>query len=164
MRLQNSTLTLLNEIELAEGEITEQVEQKMIALCSQVDQAGLFIKRSEAVIEHYLKQIEDLKVVVDRLENANGYLKKSALEAIKLSGSDLKGESYTFSLRRNPPKVIVKDESMVSDFYKNKKEIITVDKKRIKEAFDNGVEVDGAEIIQDYSVKLNLISKKQIEE
>lgn len=164
MRILSTTLNLLNEIELAEGELTPEVELKIKSLSSQVDQAGEFYKRSENMIKFYESQIDSMKNLISRFERVNEYIKQSAKDSIALTGSDLKGDVYSFSLKKNPPRVNIKDESIISDYFKNKKEVVTVDKKRIKEAFDNGMEVDGAEMVQEYSVRLNFNTKKQIEE
>ncbi len=163
MKLLSSTLNLLNEVELTEGEITPEVESKLISLSKQVDQAGYFLKNVDKKIEYYQQEIDAMKTIIDRLEKTSDWIKASAKQAIELSGGDLKGDLYAFTLKKNPPRVHIRDEALIDDFFKDKKELVTVNKTRIKEAFKDGLEVDGAELVQETSVKLTIF-KKQIEE
>jgi len=78
----------------------------------------------------FVRQQESLKQLLDFL----------------LHGEKLKTDKFTYSYR-NSQSVHIIDESLIPAEYLNVKEVVTVDKKRIKEALADFNDVSGAEIV-----------------
>ena len=112
--------------------------------------------------ENYLKYMDELKAKIVYLkEQADRITKKArtaqkrydwikqAMEYYLRSTGENKKEigTYTISIRKNPPKVIIDDEQWLPDDYYNI--VRTADKTKIKEAMTDGklvLTVDGKEI------------------
>ena len=112
--------------------------------------------------ENYLKYMDELKAKIAYLkEQADRITKKAraaqkrydwlkqAMEYYLRSTGENKKEigTYTISIRKNPPKVIIDDEQWLPDDYYNI--VRTADKTKIKEAMMDGklvLTVDGKEI------------------
>ena len=112
--------------------------------------------------ENYLKYMDELKAKIAYLkEQADRITQKArtaqkrydwlkqAMEYYLRSTGENKKEigTYTISIRKNPPKVIIDDEQWLPDDYYNI--VRTADKTKIKEAMTDGklvLTVDGKEI------------------
>jgi hypothetical protein len=77
----------------------------------------------------------------ERLENAV----KRHMEMV--DAKEIVTDLYTLKLRKNPPKVEIVDEIMISKEYLVQKTTYSADKKAIADALKNGVPVDGARLI-----------------
>jgi enolase len=77
----------------------------------------------------------------ERLENAV----KRYMEMVDVK--EVVTDLYTLKLRKNPPKVEIVDEIMISKEYLVQKTTYSADKKAIADALKNGVPVDGARLI-----------------
>jgi hypothetical protein len=77
----------------------------------------------------------------ERLENAV----KRYMEMVDVK--EVVTDLYTLKLRKNPPKVEIVDEIMISKEYVVQKTTYSADKKAIADALKNGVPVDGARLI-----------------
>ncbi len=84
-----------------------------------------------------------------RREHLRWYL-QDELEVMNIP--NIKTARFTISLKNNPPKVNVISEDLIPiNFIKAS---YSVDKSALKEALENGQEIDGAELIQERSVQI----------
>lgn len=106
-------------------------------------------------IAYLIKSAKDtetaLKAEIDRLnERKKMFIREQ--ESLKqlldflLGGEKLKTDKFTFSYRTSQS-VNILDESLIPAEYLNVKEVVTPDKKKIKEALADFDEVAGAEIV-----------------
>lgn len=93
---------------------------------------------------------EEAKRLADRkrsFENREKQLKKYALDCLLTAGlSSLKTSRNTFTARKGVASVIIENESLLPDELVTVQTVVAPDKKAIKEAIENGVDVPGAHI------------------
>lgn len=70
----------------------------------------------------------------------------------KIDKKKIQTPLYKISIQKNPAKLVVKDESKVPDEYL--KIIKEIDKAKLKEAIQDGLSVDYAEIIQEEGLRI----------
>ncbi len=140
-----------DEINEETGEVIDNTEAVQ-ALLSELEG-----KRDEKAdnIAYLMQEAKDtelaLKAEVTRLNERKAMFIKQQ-ESLKnlldflLSGEKLKTDRFTFSYRTSQS-VNITDESLVPAEFLNVKEVVTPDKKRIKEALANFDDVAGCEIV-----------------
>lgn len=158
--ISNQYQQLFNQIETEEDidnnilnkldEVKDLMENKAIALAS-------FIKNIEAerkMIDEAEKAMSNRKHQLSKkMENLTEYL---TLNMKRCGITEINRSPYfVIKLKKCPPSVIIKDENLIPDEYKKTKEIITVDKIKIKEEINQGVVIDGAEL-QTNNVRLEI--------
>ena len=119
------------DIQLQKGKLTIEVQELEKAL-----------RESEAY-----KLLEQKKAELAEYEVKEEHIKQVILDG--MINNDLKSVEFTyqkFTVKSNPPSVRIIDEELIPKEYKNEKVTITVDKKKIKDAIQNGGIVDGAEL------------------
>jgi hypothetical protein len=129
--------------EEVKAEIMEQVKATMEAKSENII----------AIVKNYEARIEAIKGEEKRLaeyrrveENKLNRLREYTVNCMEVMGNKkLETNLGRISLRKKPDNLIILDENQVPDIYKTIKEIISVDKKAIKEAMKNEV-VEGCRI------------------
>lgn len=120
------------DIQLQKGKLTIEVQEAEKAL-----------RESEAY-----KLLEQKKAELAEYEAKEEHIKQVILDG--MIDNDLKSVEFTyqkFTVKSNPPSVRIIDEELIPKEYKNEKITVTVDKKKIKDAIQNGGIVDGAELM-----------------
>jgi len=123
----------------------------------------------ENKIEGYAIVMDELKASSERIQNEERRLKKrrdvqmnnynrmrdTLLDQMKLLNLDrVKTDKYTVSIRNNPVKITVRDESNIpKSFYDE--QLPKLNRKKLKEHLVNtGEEVEGIELTQDESLQI----------
>lgn len=123
----------------------------------------------ERKIEGYAIVMDELKASNERIRNEekrlaqrrrvqqNNYdrMRETLLDQMKLLELDrVKTDKYTVSVRQNPVKVVVSDESNIpKDFFIEQRP--RVDRKKLKERLEStGEELEGVELIQEESLQI----------
>ena len=123
----------------------------------------------ERKIEGYAIVMDELKASNERIRNEekrlaqrrrvqqNNYdrMRETLLDQMKLLELDrVKTDKYTVSVRQNPVKVVVSDESNIpKDYFIEQRP--KVDRKKLKEHLEStGEELDGVELTQDESLQI----------
>lgn len=154
--LSNEYQLLLNQEEYTEDdlkrldELTDNIEDKAIGI------AGVILNmQDEAKIIHDAidRMCDKQQRLVSKIEFMKEYLKehmtKCNLKKIT------KSPFYDVALRKNPPKLEVLSPLNVPREYFNAKEILSLDKERLKrDIIDNGVCVEGVTLVSGYSVSI----------
>lgn len=151
---------LVNDLELSEGEITTDIEARMLELSKSADDAAIFLDRCDQVAEHLKSIIDQIKSKIKTIESAQDFVKSDIKKSIQSLGCDLEGELYTFKLAKAAPKVIIDDESSISELYLRTKVIHEVDKKQICDDLKNGVPIEGAHLEENFSLRKSINTKK----
>lgn len=128
------------------GQIEDELETK-------ADSYKVVIDRLSADAEMFKAEEKRLQDKRKRLERNIGQMKKNLEEAMRLQGkSKIKTNLFSFSIQKNPPSVVIFDESAIGEAYKTYS--VSFDKKAIKEALKAGEEVPGAKLEQSESLRI----------
>lgn len=121
----------LFEIQLQRGMLQLEVQKAEQALRETPEWKALEAKKSE--LANYTTMEENAKnFVLEWMLNNN-------LKVLEFS-------NQRFTVKTNPPSVKILDEELIPAEYKNEKVTVTVDKKKIKDAIQNGWIVEWAEL------------------
>lgn len=144
-----------------EGELTPQLEDMIsnheIALAHKTDAIVFCMKDIENQIEFFKqqeKQIKEYRAVLERgLERFEDRIKTfvKTIEKEKLDG-----DLYSISLRKSTGKVIVNDLDAIPEEYKVTKVVVDADKKKLKETLSLGIDIPGAVIEYEPTLKLSV--------
>lgn len=157
--ISQKAIQLSNDLELLEGEIDETIEAQMMALSESADDAGLFLDRSEHLI-NYFKQFRDqISAKIRTMQNAQEFVESELKKSCAALGS-IEGDNFIFKLQKTKDKVVIDDESKISDLYLRTKVIHEPDKTAIADAIKAGHAVDGAQLVPNFSLKKTLNTKK----
>lgn len=148
--IEQEYLSLAQTLTENGGELTPELEEALMInqanLETKSTNYGLVIKQMEYecdILDSELKRLQGLK---KSRENAIDRLKHNISEAMKLYGYD-KIETPVLKLSfRKSETVEIDNEMQVPDDYKVTKVSVTADKKLIKEAIKEGLEIPGAHI------------------
>lgn len=150
----NELLTMLNTdadneaindtLDLITDSLTDKAEN-IAKLLNALDGDILMIKTEEQ------RLAERRRVIENRRDNLKDYLKQS-LENAEIKKVDT--PLFTISIRTNPHKVEVMDEASLPERFFERKEIISVLKKDILEAYKQGEIIEGVLITQGTSLQI----------
>ena len=160
--LYNITLeqkSLINEIALMEGELTPEMEERLIITKSEIQQktiAYLEVIQSKesfnSLIDNEVKRLQGMKKtnnnVIDRL-------KGNLLLAVKTFGNYTIG-TQKFGTRKSSSIQVQSD--MINSLpkeYKTIKVTETADKAALKDALKRGEEIDGVSLVESLNLKIN---------
>lgn len=143
----------------ADEEVTELLQQTLQSvnedIKTKVDNMVRVIRNYEAdvkALKDEEKRLADKRKSVEnskqRLEN---YLQSFTSET---EGKKFKGNIFDVSIRKNPPKVIVDDESLIPVEFITVKEVKTVDKTALKNHIKLIGDVEGCRLVQEESLKI----------
>jgi hypothetical protein len=119
-------------------------------MIDQLEQGVDFFKSKAEEANQARKQYESL---IDRMKNN---LKFTMQE---LNTDEIRGEEYRYKLSRSKPKVEITSEDKLPASYLKEKIVYSADKDLIKEDLDKGIEIDGARLIESYSLRSYLVKK-----
>ena len=147
----------LAEIEAMQGELTPELEAQLEITATQLNSKSIayleVIKNKEAfntLITDEIKRLQAMKKVNDNLVTR---LKDTLLMAVKTFGTFEVG-LQKFGTRKSST-VEVADVNALPKEFKVVKVTETADKKAIKEALQEGFEIDGCEIKEHLNLKIN---------
>lgn len=149
-------LAILGDIELNDGEITTEIQQRIDLLAENFEEKaiayGYVIKQyegEESLIDAEIKRLQELK---KKSAKVSDYLKERISGAMIDFGIE-KIETPTLKLSfRKSEAVEVVDESLLDQQFFNYKP--TIDKTAIKAAIKAGEEVPGARIVSNLNLQL----------
>lgn len=133
------------------GELTEELEQALALneknLQSKVDGYKLYIEHLEKRAE-YFKQIEnEAKDARKMFENVQDRLKDRIKSVMSfLNVNEIEGESYRFKLIDGKDKLVIHNESLISDEYKKEVVSLELDKEKLMKDLQAGLKIDGVDI------------------
>jgi len=150
---------LINEIEEMEGEITTEMEERLVITKSEIQQKTIayleVISSKESfnsLIDNEIKRLQGMKKqnnsIVDRL-------KDNLLLAVKTFGkyqigTQKLGTRNSSSVQVDPDKV-----NSLPKEYKTIKVTEAPDKKALKDALKRGEEIDGVQLLENLNLKIN---------
>lgn len=129
-------------------EIAEQLEDKAIAVAS-------YIKNLEAEREAIEKAKKNMAERESRLDKRADYLSQYLQSNMERCGiTEIKSPMFVIKLKKCPVSTDILDENMIPNDYKKSKEIVTIDKLKLKEEMLAGVIVPGAALKQNNRLEI----------
>lgn len=156
--ISQKAIQLASNLEILEGEINEDIEQQMLDLSRSADDAGLFLDRSEYLIKYFKNFRDQISSKIKTLENASEFVESEVKKSVETLG-ELSGESFVFKLQKTKGKVVV-DESLLHETYLRTKITHEPDKTKIYDDLKAGIQVEGAKLEENYSLKKTINTKK----
>jgi len=154
-QISNTYQALLDKEEFNDADmealdqIADDMREKSIQIAYALNNFRAMIQSIDEAIDRMQYRKAHLFNKTSRLAN---YL-KNELEKCNIQKIDDHPE-FEIKIRKNPKKVEVLDESFIpKDFYE-KKEVLTLNKKKLKEALESGQSIDGARLIQETSLQI----------
>jgi hypothetical protein len=151
--------SLINEIEELEGEITPEMEERLIIAKSELQQKTIaymeVISSKDSfngLIDSEIKRLQGLKKQNNSIVQR---LKDNLLMAVKSFGNYQIGTQKIGTRKSSSIKV---DADKINDLpkqYKTIKVTEAPDKKALKDAIKNGEEIDGVSLIENVNLKIN---------
>jgi len=127
-------------------EIEAKLEEK-------ADNTRLILSKLDSDIEFLNKEIKRLQERKKMIERNKESLKTLLSIALKMSGVEkLKTKKATFYFAPTPPRVVINDENLIPDEFKLIK--TEIDKQKLKEALKNGLEIKGATLEQNETLRI----------
>jgi hypothetical protein len=146
-----------SDIELTEeeqaclfGRIKDEAKDKQLAVAA-------YIKNIEAEIKSMEKYQDEMQERVVKFSNKASKLKdylKYSLDSLGLE--KVEGIEFDISIKKNPPSVLIEDESVLPAFFiKEEVSVIKkIDKKLIAERLKQGEKVAGCDLVQNTRLEI----------
>lgn len=147
-------LAMLEDPEVDEEVIADTLEGIGGELELKADNYARTMRQMDADAKAIKAEEERLYARRKSLENRSAWLKQRLQDVMELTGkTKFKTELFSFGIQKNPPKVVITDESRIGHDY-----LIPqppkVDTKAIKDALNNGFHFDWAHLEQSESLQI----------
>ena len=141
----NATDAIVDTLESIEGELSDKAEN--IAKISNMASYEV------SSIEQEIKRLQDKKRVIENGQDRLRQYLKSQME--RISKDKIKTDLYTISIRKNPPRLILDDETKIpAEFLTLIPERYEVQKDKVKECLKSGEFVPGAHLESGSSLQI----------
>jgi hypothetical protein len=148
-----------------QGELTPEEDTKLKlfteSLIEKVDGYKHFFDRLDMSVSYWKAKENEAKQIRKALESnidhAESYLKNIMLSR---GVSELSGEEFIFKISPTAGEVVITDEQAAKECYGKEKITIEIDKKKVREDLENGINIDCAVIKQNYQLRAKAITKK----
>lgn len=145
----------LNELENISEENLLELDNIKEDFSNKAINVAAYIKNMEAeesaIKEAIFEMKEREKRISGKIESLKKYL---TLNLSNCDITEIKSIQFDIKIKKCPPSVNIINDSFILDEYKSTKEIVSIDKNKIKNDILNGVIVDGAEIV--YNTRLEI--------
>lgn len=122
-----------------------------------VDDAYISIRHVENAIESLKKEEEERrsrrKALEARVEEAKAFIKKYMLQE---GLAELEGNVVKYSLAKSQPKLIIEDEKVIPEDYKQQTVITEIRKDAIKDQLKMGDQIPGCRLEDSFSLKVGV--------
>jgi len=150
--------SLIDQVEQAEGELTEELEQALQINETQLQSKSIayleFIQSKETFNSRIDDEIKRLQAMKKRNANLVSKLKNRLLDAVKLFGNFEVGLTK-FGTRKSQQVVVEVNANELDGEFKTITITEKADKKAIKDAIKRGESVEGCELIDVLNLKIN---------
>jgi outer membrane murein-binding lipoprotein Lpp len=129
-------------------EISAKIEDKAIAVAS-------YIKNLDAEREAIEKAKKNMAEREARLDKRADYLTQYLQSNMERCGiTEIKSPMFVIKLKKCPFSTDIIDENIIPDDYKKTKEVVTIDRLKLKEELQAGVIVPGAALKQNNRLEI----------
>ena len=156
--IEKEYLDLTSEIIENEGELTPELDERLTitknALEYKANQYAHVIKTLDHEVDAIDKEIERLQAMKKARSNAKDRLKKAVADAMQIFEiTEIKGEFMKLYFKKTEA-VVIDDEKLLPSTYQREKITYTPNKTAIKEAIENGEEIPGSHIQENYNLQI----------
>ena len=155
-QIEQDYLELINEIEEADGELSQEVQDALVINEGQLKQKSIgyleVIKMKEAFNSNVDDEIKRLQAIKKRNTTLVNRLNSTLLDAVNLYG-DFEVGTLTFTTRKSES-VLIEDQEQISEYYKVNKVVTSVDKLAIKRDIKEGKNVKGASLLENKNLRI----------
>lgn len=148
-------LSKLLELDIDEQTLKDTVESLSGEIEVKATNIAMFIRNLEANAEQ-IKLAE--KAMSDRrkaLENKADRIKKYLFDNMKrVDIKKIESPYFMLSIKKNPPSLVIQDESLIPQEYVVTKTVTSINKEEIKDAINAGKQVAGAFIQQNERLEI----------
>lgn len=157
MRLYELTESYNRLLEMAEEmdqeALADTLESLEDSIEEKVENTAKVIKSIESDVSAIDEEIKRLQGMKSARKNNIDRLKVYLKEQLELVGMDkIKGALFTVALQNNPAKLVVKDVSKLEGYLVEQEP--KVDSARLKKDLKAGLELEGAELVQEKSLRI----------
>lgn len=139
------------------GELNEEQEAQLEAIMHMVaakaDSGHYFIRRLDNEVEFYDQEIKRLQSNKKTFQNMLERFKAYLIDVIQQHGP-IVGDTVEFGLKKNPPALVITDQSKLPRQFITETVVYDVDKALLKNALKGGAPIDGAELRSGVSLKI----------
>ena len=138
------------------GELEEDVYNdtlESLPIEEAAEQVAKIRKNYDGNIKEIDDEISRLKARKEQMKNAKERANQSLLKLCHMRGGRIKTALFTVSPSKRTA-VNITDEDAISDAFKEYTQVVSIDKKAIREFLESGVQVEGAELVQNESVSI----------
>lgn len=144
--------------QLEEGELTAELEAMLVINQEHLQEKSInyakVIKNIEADSDAIDAEIKRLKAMKDAKDKAIDRMKLAVRDAMLVSGIDkIETSLFKLSLRRSEAVEVVNVDQLPLNLVTVKK-TVSADKVKIKEAIKNGVTVEGAVLLENFTLQI----------
>lgn len=149
-QINNDYYDIISQIEVAEGELTPELESALEINKNELEVKSIayveYIKTKESFNDRINEEVKRLQAIKKSNENLIDRLKTNLVSAVNLYGS-FKSGFLTFGIRKSTSVEVNIDTNSLDKEYKCIKVTETPDKIKIKKALENGIEIEGCQLI-----------------
>jgi hypothetical protein len=154
--IEKSHFELLNEVAELDGELTEEMEERLIINEKDLQGKSIaylsVIRLNESFENQIDAEIKRLQAMKKRTSKTNEYLKSRLLDAVKLFGEFTSGLT-TFGTRKSSS-IEIEDEKQIPAKFVTVKMTNQYSKDEIKKAIKAGEKVKGAKLVEKLNLKI----------
>lgn len=130
------------DIESQLQQLQGELKEKSINIASAIKNIENYVNGLSEIENSIKKKKKSSETILDKLKT---YLKCN-LENVGIS--KIESSFFNISIKKNPVSVVIEDEKLIPEQFMRKKEIIEIDKIKIKNSILSGEEVLGASVGQ----------------
>lgn len=155
MRLYEIKEVYYNLLEMEDVDVSEYLKVVEGELEDKLQNIGLLYKsitaEAEAIKGEEKKLADRRKAIENKASSLKDWL---YVEMQQLNIDKINKPNIVLSIAKNPPKLVIHDETHIPMKYTNEVVTISIDNARLKEDVKNGLVVEGVEVIQETSLRI----------
>jgi hypothetical protein len=137
----------------------DEADEVLACLTDRLEDRALAVAAYELNLRAEAKAVREAEANMrerrQRIERQADRLHKYLQESMQSAAVDLiKCPEYVLRIKKNPPHVEIVDEEMLPPEYMRTKQVIEIDKARIKEDISADMEVPGALLVADFRLEI----------
>lgn len=156
-QINNDYYDLINQIELAEGELTPELESALEINKSELEVKSIayveIVKQRESLNSRIDEEIKRLQAIKKQNDTLILRLKNNLLNAVNLFGNFEAG-FLKFSTRKSKQVIVNCDTNELPKEFKTIKVTEAPDKTAIKKAIEQGQEIQGCELVENLNLQI----------
>jgi hypothetical protein len=161
IQLETEALEIEQRLLASDGEIDEIMETMLTQLendlSDKAESYAIVIKRLESASEHMASRRDEYQKAQMKLKNAAQNLKdRVKATMLRLDKKDLGSADVSFKLSRAKPVLVIENEDIIPNAFKKIVTTEVVDKDHVRAHLELGMNVDGAMLLDNVALRINV--------